>query len=156
MPTIEKVDVVDENLEIEWSSESTPIRPIDGYKIIVNISSEDSTDQETQEFTVDGPDNKQYTLGNVDPDKVYTVVVCSRNKFGTTCSSPVTHAPVPTTAPLSDPPPKFAPGLIALIVVICLLLLLVCCLLLLCILCCIISREREKRYFPAREGVCSN
>ncbi len=146
-----------------WQTdEEDEARPVDCYYGNVTVRTPEGNENAIQFDFCDvsnGP-GSEFDLPDFDTSNVYTVIVCSQNRLGTSCTEPLVHTPPPTIAPPPTTHPTAVPGMTGLqsgaIVGIVVGVLLGCCLLwllllLLLLLCC---WSREKRYFPQRRGEC--
>ena len=85
-PTNLETERVNENdLLVRWTADQTDsFRPIDRFSVRINISSR-SMPSDVEMLEVDTNDT-QYIIRDIGPDERYTIVVCSINSFGESCS----------------------------------------------------------------------
>ncbi len=152
----------------QWQTdEEDEARPVDCHYGNVTVRTPEGSENVVQFDFCDGSDGpgSEFDLPDFDTSNMYTVIVCSRNRLGTSCTEPLIHTPPPPTIalPTTTPPPTTiaVPGMTGLqsgaIVGIVVGVLLGCCLiwlllLLLLLLCCCCKGNREKRYFPQKRG----
>lgn len=154
----------------QWQTdEEDEARPVNCHYGNVTVRTPEGSENVVQFDFCDGFDGpgSEFDLPDFDTSNMYTVIVCSQNRLGTSCTEPLIHTPPPPT--IAPPTTTAQPTIIAIpgmtglqsgaivgIVVggvllgCCLLWLLL--LLLLLLLCCCCKRNREKRYFPQKRG----
>ncbi len=152
-----QTDVEDEARPVNCHYGNVTVRTPEGSENVVQFDFCDG---------FDGP-GSEFDLPDFDTSNMYTVIVCSQNRLGTSCTEPLIHTPPPPT--IAPPTTTAQPTIIAIpgmtglqsgaiIGIVVGGVLLGCCLLwlllllLLLLLCCCCKRNREKRYFPQKRG----
>ena len=165
-----------QNLRVTWTSESTKLRPVSQYRILVKSidaanskSNEQSrvkrqTESGLKEFITT---NTTLLLEQIEIGKTYTIQVCAENDFGRACADPKEL----TTRGKDEEPRKFVLvseglerdesttatlplGSILAIVLLPSILILVVCILIVSVIACSCCRHNSKNYYPSQQGMC--